>query len=232
MILAAGLGTRMRPLTESRPKPLIEVAGKPLIAYSLEALVRAGVEQAVVNLHHHPGLMRSYLNAVESPLMTLSDESDLLLDSGGGVKKALQHLGTEPFFILNADSFVIDGPQSNLLRLSETWDATRMDCLLLVASGTQVTGYSGPGDFMMDPYGHLMRRPERLMAPFVYAGVAIINPALFDGTPDTPFSLNLLFNRAIERERLFGLRLDGEWLHVGTPDAIHEAELRLQLSLL
>lgn len=231
MILAAGLGLRMRPLTQTMPKPLVPVAGRPLITHILEPLARAGLKRVVVNAHYFADQMQVFAAAWKAPPILISNETDLLLDSGGGVKKALPHLGDNAFYVLNADSFWIDGPRSNLLRMAHIWDASRMDILLLVASGAQVTGYAGLGDFMMDADGRLARRPERVMAPFVYAGVAIMTPELFKNTPAGPFSLNLLFNRAIERERLFGLRLDGEWLHVGTPDAIAAAEWKIDRSI-
>lgn len=231
MILAAGLGLRMRPLTEKMPKPLVPVAGRPLITHILAPLSRAGLARVVVNAHYFAEQMQAFAASWKTPPLILSDETELLLDSGGGVKKALPHLGRDPFYVLNADSFWIDGPRSNLRRMAEAWDPSRMDILLLVASGAQVTGYSGLGDFMMDADSRLSRRPERVMAPFVYAGVAIMTPDLFNDTPGGPFSLNLLFNRAIERERLFGLRLDGEWLHVGTPDAIAAAEWKIDRSI-
>lgn len=231
MILAAGLGLRMRPLTEKTPKPLVEVAGKPLIGYILEPLAKAGLARIIINAHHLADQMRDFVARHSSLPLHLSDESDQLLDSGGGVKKALPQLGQNPFYILNADSFWIDGPRPNLQRMAEAWDAEQMDILLLVASGGQVTGYSGSGDFVMDAVARLTRRPERVVAPFVYAGVGIMKPELFTDTPEGPFSLNLLFNRAIERKRLFGLRLDGEWLHVGTPDAIDAAERLIDRSI-
>jgi MurNAc alpha-1-phosphate uridylyltransferase len=209
----------------------VPVAGKPLISYILEPIAKAGMSKIVINAHYLADQMKDYVLKNKSLPLVLSDESDLLLDSGGGVKKALPQLGQNPFYVLNADSFWIDGPHSNLKRLADAWDAQRMDILLLVASGGQVTGYSGPGDFVMDAVGRLTRRPERVVAPFVYAGVGIMKPELFADTPDGPFSLNLLFSRAIERERLFGLRLDGEWLHVGTPDAIDAAERRIDRSI-
>ena len=227
MILSAGLGLRMRPLTDTRPKPLIEVAGKALLAYNLDCLRLAGVGQIVVNIHHLGGQIRHYIDENKYTQVKISDETDQLLDSGGGIKKALPLLGSDPFFIMNADSFFIDGPQSNLRRLADSFDPDKMDGILLLAGGLQMTGYEGLGDFFMDAEGVLTRRAERVVAPFVYTGVAIMTPALFANTPDGPFSLNLLFNRAIEKSRLFGLRLDGEWLHVGTPDAIAEAETQL-----
>lgn len=231
MVLAAGLGLRMRPLTDTMPKPLVPVAGKPLITHILEPLSQAGLARIVVNTHYLAKQMKDFSRSWTRAPLILSDETDQLLDSGGGVKKALSHLGTDPFFVLNADSFWIDGPRSNLKRMADAWDPERMDILLLVASGGQVTGYSGPGDFVMDADGRLSRRTERVVAPFVYAGVAIMPPHMFENTPDGPFSLNLLFDRAISADRLFGLRLDGEWLHVGTPDAIAAAEWRIDRSV-
>ncbi len=231
MILAAGLGTRMRPLTLTRPKPLIEVAGQSLLAHNLSLLRKANIKTAIVNAHYFADQIRDFVAKIDQPQIILSDETESLLDSGGGIKKALPHLGRDSFFVLNADSFWIDGPRSNLTRLAEAWKPDLMDGLLLMASGHQVTGYEGLGDFIMDADGRLTRRPERHVAPFVYAGVGLIKPSLFDNTPDGPFSLNLLFNRAIATGRLFGLRLDGEWLHVGTPESILAAEDRIAKSM-
>jgi MurNAc alpha-1-phosphate uridylyltransferase len=231
MVLAAGLGTRMRPLTDTRPKPLVTVAGTALIDHLLDRLAQAGVADAVVNIHHFAEQMEAHLKDRAAPRISLSDERDGLLDSGGGVKKALPRLGSAPFFLLNADSFWIDGPRSNLLRLAEFWDAGRMDVLLLVSAMSTATGYDGQGDFTMGPLGELQRRKERSLAPFVYAGVAILSPAIFADAPEGAFSLNRLFDRAAEAGRLFGLRLDGHWLHVGTPGAIGEAERRIALSV-
>jgi MurNAc alpha-1-phosphate uridylyltransferase len=232
MILAAGLGLRMRPLTETTPKPLVNVAGKPLITYILELLSRAEIRNVVVNIHHLPEQMRRFATGVKDQNIVLSDEEDRLLDSGGGIKLALGALGRKPFLVFNADSFWIDGPRPNIVRLSEAWNPAAMDVLLLVASGAQITGYAGKGDFVMSSDARLVRRPERQVAPFVYTGVALMKPELFKNTPDGPFSLNLIFDRAIESGRLFGMRLDGEWIHVGTPDAIVDAEQKLLRSVL
>jgi N-acetyl-alpha-D-muramate 1-phosphate uridylyltransferase len=233
MILAAGLGTRMRPLTLTRPKPLIDVAGRPLIDHILDLLGEAGVKTAVVNVHYLADLLEHHLGGRrQAPHVIVSDERAALLDSGGGVKKALPHLGDAPFYVLNSDSFWIDGPRPNLLRLAEAFDPARMDMLLLLASTATSTGYDGVGDFAMDPAGVLRRRREREVVPFAYAGVCIVNPLLFSGTPDGPFSLNLLFDKAAAGGRLHGLRLDGAWLHVGTPEAIAAAEDRLAKSAL
>jgi MurNAc alpha-1-phosphate uridylyltransferase len=231
MVLAAGLGTRMRPITERIPKPLVRVAGKTLIDHILDPLAGIGVDLAVVNVHHLADQLVAHLAGRRHPRIVVSDERDLLLDSGGGVRKALPHLGSAPFFVLNADSFWIDGPRSNLARLAEQFDPARHDVLLLVAPTAASTGYDGIGDFQMDAEGRLRRRVEREVAPFVYAGVAILKPELFADTPDGPFSLNLIFNRAAAAGRLHGLRLDGLWLHVGTPEAIGLAETRIAASV-
>lgn len=232
MILAAGLGLRMRPLTATRPKPLVTVAGRPLIEHILKPVEAAGVTEIVINVHYLADQIREHVAERHGSKVHISDETEKLLDSGGGIKKALPYLGTDPFFVLNGDSFWIDGPRPNLLRLAEAWDPEKMDVLLLVVASALATGYEGKGDFTMDPKGCLNRRQERYVAPFVYAGVGIIKPELFDETPDGPFSLNVLFDRSIERGRLYGLRLDGEWLHVGTPDAIQAAEMRIIRSTL
>jgi MurNAc alpha-1-phosphate uridylyltransferase len=232
MVLAAGLGKRMRPLTETLPKPLVPVAGRPLIDHILDALADAGVEEAVVNVHYLADLLQRHVKGRVRPQIVVSDERELLLDSGGGVKRALPELGRSPFFILNSDSFWIDGPRSNLLRMADAFDPERMDILMLVASTAASTGYDGIGDFAMDPFGLLRRRREREVVPFVYAGVLLVRPEIFGDTPDGPFSLNLLFDRAAAAGRLHGLRLDGLWLHVGTPDAIGLAEERIMESAL
>ncbi len=224
MVLAAGLGKRMLPITEHMPKPLVRVNGKALIDHALDALAAAGVAQAVVNIHHHPDQMEAHLSTRQTPLIRLSDERQQLLESGGGVAKALPQIGDDPFFIVNSDTFWIEGYRPNLLHLAEQWDSSKMDILLLLASTPTAVGYAGAGDFTMDPQGRLIRRKERQIAPFAYAGAGIFSPAVFHDLPQGAFSLNVLFDRAIESERLFGARLDGLWLHVGTPDAIAEAE--------
>lgn len=223
MILAAGLGMRMRPLTDTVPKPLVEVAGRPLIDYALAACRAAGVSQVVVNVHYLAAMMEAKLGGVVEPAIAISDERAGLLDSGGGVRHALPLLGTEPFYVLNADAIWIDGPRPNLLRLAELWDADRMDVLLLCAAAATAVGWGNRGDFAMDQDGRLRRAGRTEVTPFIYAGAGIWKPELFAGEPDV-FSLNRLFDRAIGAGRLFGLRLDGLWMHVGTPDAIDEAE--------
>lgn len=230
-ILAAGLGTRMRPITDTRPKPLVAVAGKALIDHALDRAAEGGIDEAVVNVHWLADQIEGHLAAREGgPAITVSDERAALLETGGGVKKALGRLGKNPFVVFNSDSFWIEGPEPNLGRLIAGWDPQAMDILLLVAPTETSLGYEGAGDFSMDPDGRLAWRGERAAAPFIYAGVAILKPELFADTPDGPFSLTLLFGRAAESRRLFGLRLDGQWLHVGTPDAIAAAEQRVRES--
>lgn len=224
MVLAAGLGTRMRPITETRPKPLVEVAGRPLIDHVLDRLAASGVDRAVVNVHYLADQIEAHLKDRASPKVTISDERDRLLETGGGVVHALPALGSGPFFLLNTDSLWVEGARPLLARLAEAWDDSRMDALLVVASIVSTSGYSGIGDFLLDADGRLSRRPERITAPFVYTGCGILSPRLFKDAPEGPFSLNTLFDRAIDAERLFGLRLDGLWMHVGTPEAITEAE--------
>lgn len=224
MILAAGLGTRMRPLTDTRPKPLVPVGGKALIDYVLDRLAAAGVDTAIVNVHHFADQLEQHLKPRQRPKIVISDERADVLGTGGGVVKALPLLRDAPFFHVNSDTLWLDGVRPNLERLAEAFDAGRMDALLLLAATASSVGYTGRGDFSMAADGRLRRRPEREVVPFVYAGVAILAPALFKDAPSGAFPLTRLFDRAIERERLFGLRLEGVWMHVGTPDAIAAAE--------
>jgi MurNAc alpha-1-phosphate uridylyltransferase len=227
MVLAAGLGKRMRSHPASLPKPLIEVAGKPLIDHVLDRLADAGTERAVVNVHYRAELIEQHLARRTHPQIVISDERAELLETGGGIVKALPLLGDAPFTLVNSDTLWIDGVRPNLGRLAEAFDPTKMDALLLLAPTATSIGYSGVGDFRMLPSGRLIRRAEREVVPFVYAGVAILIPALFDDAPRGAFSLTRLFDRAAERKRLYGLRLDGMWMHVGTPDAVAAAERAL-----
>jgi N-acetyl-alpha-D-muramate 1-phosphate uridylyltransferase len=230
MVLAAGLGTRMRPLTDSTPKPLIKVAGKPLIDHVLDRLADAGVERVVVNVHHFAEHLQRYLANRQRPKIVISDERGLLLGTGGGVRKALPELGGAPFFHVNSDTIWIDGVKSNLLRLADSFDPAVMDALLLLAPTTGSVGYSGRGDFSMAPDGSLLKRTEQEIAPFVYAGAAILSPALFKDAPSGEFSLTTMFERSAHAKRLHGLRLEGVWMHVGTPEAIGEAEAAIRSS--
>jgi MurNAc alpha-1-phosphate uridylyltransferase len=231
MVLAAGLGTRMRPLTDTLPKPLVRVAGAPLLDHVLDRLADVGVETAVVNVHYFANQIEAHLKNRKRPRIEISDERGELLDTGGGVVKALDRLGDAPFFHVNSDTIWIEGVQPNLARLAAAFDPATMDVLLLLAPTTGSIGYDGRGDFAMGPDGRLTRRAERAVVPFVYAGVAILAPALFADAPRGPFSLNRIFDRAMEAGRLHGLRLDGTWMHVGTPESVAAAEAAISASV-
>jgi MurNAc alpha-1-phosphate uridylyltransferase len=227
MVLAAGLGVRMKPVTDTIPKPLVAVGGKPLIDHVLDRLADCGVERAIVNVHYLADILERHLAGRRAPAITISDERGILLETGGGVVKALPLLGAEPFFNVNSDSIWIDGVKPNLGRLADAFDPARMDALLLLAATATSIGYAGRGDYAMSPDGRLSRRGERDVVPFVYSGAAIFAPALFADAPSGAFSLTRLFNRAEEQGRLHGLRLEGLWMHVGTPAAITAAEAAL-----
>ena len=224
MVLAAGLGTRMRSFNGRIPKPLVAVGGKALIDYVLDRLAEQGVERAVVNVHHLADQIERLVEQRQRPSIVISDERNELLGTGGGVVKALPELGEGPFFHVNSDTIWIDGVKPNLRLLAEAFDPARMDALLLLASTATSIGYTGRGDFAMAPDGRLARRGEREVVPFVYAGAAILTPGFFAGAPPGAFSMSPLFDRAADAERLCGLRLDGVWMHVGTPEAIKAAE--------
>jgi N-acetyl-alpha-D-muramate 1-phosphate uridylyltransferase len=230
MVLAAGLGERMRPLTDRMPKPLVAVAGKALIDHVLDRLAAAGVERAVVNVHYLADMIERHLKDRTKPQIVISDERDKLLNTGGGVVKALGAIGREPFIHLNSDTIWIDSVKPNLERLAEAFDSATMDALLLLAPVSTSIGYPGRGDFTMAPDGRLTKRGERDIAPFVYAGAAILRPELFRDPPDGAFSLTTLFQRAEAEGRLHGLRLEGVWMHVGTPEAIKDAEAAIAAS--
>jgi MurNAc alpha-1-phosphate uridylyltransferase len=230
MVLAAGLGKRMRPITDTIPKPLVRVGGRAMLDHALDRLAAAGVETAVVNVHYLAEQIEKHLAGRERPRIVVSDERAELLETGGGIAKALPLLGRGAFLVLNSDSLWIEGPQSNVARLIACWNPDTMDILLLLASAATSLGYDGRGDFAMDAAGRLGRRGEREVVPFVYAGVAVMKPELFANAPSGAFSLNRLFDRAIEAGRLHGLRLDGEWLHVGTPQSIKAADARIAAS--
>jgi MurNAc alpha-1-phosphate uridylyltransferase len=230
MVLAAGHGRRMGPLSSITPKPLTRVCGHALIDHCLDGLAAAGVKTAVVNVHYLADLIEAHLAPRTDPRIVISDERDALLDTGGGVKRALPLLGGEPFLLRNSDSFWVEGVRPNLGWLADAWDPERMDLVLLLASTVLAIGYSGRGDFLLDKDGRLSRRPERLVAPFVYTGAAVLHPRLFDDTPDGAFSLNLLFDRAIAAGRAFGVRLDGLWINVENPAAIKAADAAIAAS--
>ncbi len=227
IVLAAGLGTRMRPYNGQVPKPLVQIGGKSLIDYSLDRLADAGVERAVVNVHHLADAVERHLASRKRPHIVISDERAELLGTGGGIAKALPQLGDAPFFLVNSDTVWLDGVKPNFARLADAFDPAAMDALLLLAPTTESIGYSGRGDFAMLADGRLRRRGEREVVPFVYAGAAILSPALFAGAPAGAFPLTPLFDRAGAKDRLFGLRLEGLWMHVGTPEAVAAAEAAL-----
>jgi MurNAc alpha-1-phosphate uridylyltransferase len=229
-VLAAGLGLRMRPLTANLPKPLVRLGDKPLIDHVLDRLEEAGIERAVVNVHHLADQLMRHLEQRRRPHLVLSDERARLLDTGGGIKRALKTLGPEPFLIHNSDSVWLDGVGSNLARLARAWEGERMDALLLLASGASSVGYDGRGDFFLAPDGAVRRRGEREFAPFAFTGVSIAHPRLFANSPAGAFSLNLLWDRAIERGRVYGIRLEGVWMHVGSPEALAQAERLIERS--
>ena len=224
MVLAAGLGLRMRPLTERMPKPLVQVAGRAAARSCARQARQRRRQRSLVNVHYLPDQIIDHVATRAAPHVIISDERDQVFGTGGGVVKALPLLGHAPFFLVNADTMWIDGVRPNLARLAETFDPARMDILLLMAPTTSSIGYGGRGDYAMLPDGALRKRKEHQVVPFVYAGAAIMSPSLFADAPAGEFSLTKMFDPANEQERLFGLRLDGVWMHVGTPDAVHAAE--------
>ena len=226
MILAAGLGTRMRPITDTLPKPLVKVAGKPLIAYGLEALDRLGISRVVVNVHYLAPMLIDWLSAWPGTDVLISDETAELLDSGGGIVHALPMLGPDPFLVLNADTFWIEDPDAtrdNLALMADRFDPESMDILLMTARLDQATGHTGAGDFTIDPQGRLARY-KGAGEPVIYAGAIILHPRIFNAITEPKFSLNRCFDEAGRAGRLFGVPMQGHWLTVGTPEAIDEAE--------
>ena len=228
MIMGAGLGSRMRPLTDDRPKPLVMVGGRTLIDHSIDRLVAAGVTRIVVNLHYKSEMLRAHLAKRGDVEILFSDETDRLLDTGGGVVKALAHFRDAPFFVLNSDSIWVEGATAALPAMTAHWDGARMDGLLLLADMQTAMGYEGMGDFVLKAEGHVLRAREHAGAAYAYPGVQIVHPRLFADAPAGPFSTNLMWDRAIAKDRLFGTVLDGVWIHVGTPAARDEAEAYLR----
>lgn len=221
----------MRPLTLARPKPLIEAGGKTLLDHNLDHLAAAGISDCVVNVHYLGEQIIAHVADRAKPRVTISDERAAILDSGGGVLKALPHLGPGPFLSLNADTIWVDGPRNNLARMIEAFDPERMDVLLLVAPTVTTIGWDNRGDFLLAQDGRLRRPGAGEVAPFAYTGAAIFKPESFADKPEI-FSLNRIFNEASAQNRLFGLRLDGIFMHVGTPEALHEAERALDLTVI
>jgi MurNAc alpha-1-phosphate uridylyltransferase len=223
MVLAAGLGLRMREVSATRPKPLVSVDGRALIDHALDRLAAAGVETVVVNLHHLADLIREHLAGRTDLRIEFSVEEELL-ETGGGVMKALDRLGPDPFYVVNADALWVNGPYSALERLADSWHDDAMDALLLIFETVEAKGYDGVGDFLVEQDGRLSRRPEQEVSPYLFTGVQILHPRLFDGAPRGKFSLNLLYDRAIEAERLYGVIHDGVWFHVGSSAGLSAAE--------
>lgn len=228
MILAAGLGTRMAPYTAVKPKPLIELKGKALIDYAIDRLAANGVNFIVVNVHYKAEMLVAHLEKRgkrdSRVQIQICDETDAILDTGGAVAKALPYFEGEPFFTHNSDSLWVEGMGSALARMKAAWKPDEMDALMLLATTTRALGYDGRGDFDMDAFGGLKRREELKLAPFVWTGVQILHPRLFDGAPKGRYSINPLWDKAIERGRLRGIRLDGQWIHVGTPEGLEQAD--------
>ena len=223
MVLAAGMGKRMRPLTATRPKPMVRVAGKPLIDHTLDKLAEAGVARAVVNVHYLADSLDAHLKERQNPAVTISDEREQLLETGGGIVKA-HDLLPDPFFSLNSDNIWLDGPLNAFADLSAAWDADRMDALLLLVTHKAAHNFTGKGDFHMDALGRLRRRASGRIAPYIFTGIQLVSKRLLRDAPEGPFSTNLLWNRAIEEQRLFGLAFTGQWFEVGTPQAIRPTE--------
>jgi len=233
MILAAGRGERLRPLTDSVPKPLVELAGRPLIEYHLAALAQAGFREVVINQGHLGGQLAAALGDGHRWSINIhwSDEQPTALETGGGIKRALPLLGDAPFYAINGDVYWLDGAMPALNRLAQLWDDSKMDALLLLHPTSAAIGFHGPGDYRMDPLGRLSYRLEREVPPFVYAGVQILHPRLFRDAPEAPFSVKQLWDRAEAAERLYGLRHDGLWCHVGSPAEMAEVEETLLRAL-
>lgn len=226
MVMAAGMGTRMKPLTNDRPKPMVEVAGKPLIDHALDKLAEAGVARAIVNVHYLPEMLIKHLDNRAAPTVDISDERELLLETGGGMAKAAGLL-PDPFFCLNSDNIWIDGAVNAFATLSQVWDRERMDALLLLVPHKGAENFTGAGDFHMDGAGRLTRREVGLGAPYIYTGIQLVSKHLLRDAPEGPFSTNILWSRAIEEGRLFGAAFTGSWFEVGTPESIAPTEKAL-----
>lgn len=223
MVLAAGLGKRMRPLTASQPKPMIRVAGKPLLDHALDRLAEAGIGRAVVNVHYLADAIEAHVRSRKVPAVTISDERALLMETGGGLVAA-QDLLPDPFFCVNSDNIWLDGPRDAFHDLSQAWNPERMDALLLVVRHTAALNFQGKGDFHMDGNGRLARRRSGRIAPFIFTGIQLVSKRLLRDAPQGPFSTNVLWDRAIEEGRLYGVVFTGQWFEVGTPQAIAPTE--------
>lgn len=232
MLLAAGLGTRMRPITNQTPKPLVKVGGKSLIDWTLDQLAAAKVPRAVVNVHHLAPLLVAHMKGRTAPTVTISDETQTLLDTGGGVVKALPMLGTDPFFVFNCDAIIADGKTPMVDRLAAAWDREALDVLMLVHPRAAAHGFDGAGDFFVESDGTMRRRGTAAEAPYVYAGAYILHPRALAGETATPFSMNRVWDRALAAGRMKAIVHDGAWYHVGTPEAVGETDALLSQSKL
>ncbi|HEV7263950.1 MAG TPA: nucleotidyltransferase family protein [Falsiroseomonas sp.] len=232
MVLAAGLGTRMRPLTDDRPKPLLPLEGRSLLHHAMDRLRDAGIGNVVVNAHWFAEQVADAAAAhgTRPPAIVLREP--VLLETGGGVKAALPHLGSQPFVAVNGDAFWLDGPNAALRRMAAAFDPAEMDALLLLVRTAHVDGETGRGDFLLDPLGRARRPKECEIAPYLFGGVQILSHALFEGMPEGPFSLNRVYDRAVENGRLFGLVHDGAWFHLSTPRDLARAETMLRAGML
>lgn len=228
MVLAAGIGKRMRPLTATRPKPLVRVNGRALIDHSLDKLVEAGVSRAVINVHYLPGQIEAHLAQRSAPVTVISDEREALLETGGGMVKALPLIDADPFFCLNSDNVWLDGPQNVFAALSDAWNPAEMDALLLLVNHARAFNYTGRGDFHLDPMGRITRRKPGRVAPFIYTGIQIVSQRLLREAPEGAFSTGVLWDRAIAEGRLYGISHYGQWFEVGAPEMIAPTEAALQ----
>ncbi|MAH83877.1 MAG: mannose-1-phosphate guanylyltransferase [Rhodospirillaceae bacterium TMED8] len=228
IVLAAGKGLRMRPITLKTPKPMVRVDGRMLIDHALDRLEEAGVTEAIVNTHYLGDKLQQHLGKRKSPKIIFSPEVELL-ETGGGVKHALPLLGKKPFWVVNSDAFWLNGPTDALARMASVWDEGNMDALLLLHSTVEAYGYVGRGDFSCNTIGKLERRAEMEVAPWLFTGIQLLKPETLENTPNGPFSLNVIYDRLLEQERLFGIVHDGEWFHIGTPDGLSEAEAYMKM---
>lgn len=228
MVMAAGLGKRMRPLTASQPKPMVRVAGRALVDHALDRLADAGVNHVVVNVHYLADALEAHVLARKNPRITISDEREALLETGGGLVKALEAgVLPDPVFCVNADSIWLDGPINAFADLSRHWDPMQMDALLLVVPHARARNFGGPGDFKLDAIGRITRRMPNRVAPYIYTGIQLLSHRLLRDHPAGAFSTNLLWDRAICEERLFGTVFTGEWLEVGEPRHVAATEAYL-----
>ena len=224
MTLAAGFGKRMRPLTNDRPKPMVELDGRPMIDHVLARLAKAGIKRTIVNLHYKADVLENHLKTrTQQPEIFFSSERDAILDTGGGIKQALPLIGDQPFVLHNSDSVWIETGTDNIARLMASYDSDKMDCLLLMAPTKTSLGYDGAGDFFIKADGRLRRRTKDETSPNVFTGVSIQHPRLFKECPEGAFSVNILWDRAIAKGRVYGIPFEGLWMHVGTPQSLIDA---------